>query len=89
MQKAKNPPKRVSLTCRRTLYESRRSNMFGIGCTQEDYSANASPCGPLLKQRYLPSCYLHAECYLEFYHRVNTHKIWCTQEDSNFRPLGS
>jgi len=25
-------------------------------CTQEDYSAIASPYGPLLKQRYLPLC---------------------------------
>ncbi len=51
--------------------------------------AEGSPFGPLLKQRYLPLCLLRNRISLKRYHCWYLGEIWCTQEDSNFRPLGS
>ncbi len=72
MQKAKNPPKRV----------------FLIGCTQQDYSAGLAlraVAKATLSSFVLPAC----RRTLYESRRCNMFGIWCTQEDSNFRPLGS
>ncbi len=48
----------------------------------------ASPCGPLLKQRYPP----WARDYLADHETtvlLLPRRIWCIREDSNLRPLGS
>ena len=84
MQKAKNPPERVFLMLNDKYIFNIHKYVASRKMTRRDLALRAV-AKATLSSFVLPSC----PRTLYESRRSNMFRIWCTQEDSNFRPLGS